>query len=185
MQQGSTALTEANVTCLEFPADDANNFFVGCEDGSLYKSKLHLNQNENALTSFDEHLAPVTGISINNSSMSNLSNLVLSSSCDWTVKLWNPRIPSENKCLTTFESSEDYVYDVKWNGVHPTLFSSVDGEGYVELWDVSIGSEAPITRFKTGSNSLNKCQWTKDGTKLAVGDAYGTVQILSLQQKVR
>lgn len=91
------------------------------------------------------------------------------------MKLWNNRSQLVDKCVQTFECSEDYVYDVKWNGVHPTLFCSVDGEGYVDLWDVATDMETPINRFKSGNNSLNKCQWSKDGTKLAIGDAYGTV----------
>ena len=50
----------------------------------------------------------------------------------------------------TFESAEDYIYDVAWNGNHPTLFSTVDGEGYIDLWDISTDQEAPINRYKTG-----------------------------------
>ena len=53
--------------------------------------------------------------------------------------------------LMTFESSEDYVYDVGWNGYHPTLFSCVDGEGCIELWDLCVDIEAPIMRLRTGS----------------------------------
>jgi dynein intermediate chain len=50
----------------------------------------------------------------------------------------------------TFESAEDYVYDVGWNSSHPTLFSTVDGEGYIDLWDLCVDIEAPIMRLKTG-----------------------------------
>lgn len=76
------------------------------------------------------------------------------------------------------ECSEDYVYDVAWNGVHPAMFSSVDGEGYVDLWDLSTDMEAPITRHKAGNNSINKQEWASDGMRLAIGDAYGSLQVL-------
>jgi dynein intermediate chain len=75
----------------------------------------------------------------------------------------------------TFESAEDYIYDVQWNGNNPTLFSTCDGEGYVDLWDISLDQEAPISRFKTGTNSLNKSTWSADGLRLAVGDSKGNV----------
>jgi len=40
---------------------------------------------------FDEHNGPVSGLAINNpSEFDYLNNLVLTSSYDWTVKLWNP-----------------------------------------------------------------------------------------------
>ncbi|KAM3143896.1 hypothetical protein pb186bvf_003947 [Paramecium bursaria] len=172
---------EVNVTCLGFPNGDANNFYIGSEDGALYKTKLHPNQNEDPLSSYLEHNGPITSVSINPSGPPFLQNLVLTSSYDWTVKLWNPRV--SNQELMTFECSEDYVYDVAWNGQHSTMFTSVDGEGYVDLWDISQDLEAPITRHKSGQNSINKQSWNNDGSKLAIGDSVGNVQILQLQQK--
>ena len=43
--------------------------------------------------------------------------MVLTSSFDWTVKLWNPKQNGEFKHIWTFDYSEDYVYDVAWNTV--------------------------------------------------------------------
>ncbi|CAD8153116.1 unnamed protein product [Paramecium octaurelia] len=186
-QQSTNPQVEVNATCMVFPQGDANNFYVGAEDGCVYKSKLHQNTNENIVIPFEEHLAPVSGISLNSSPQASpiISNLLLSSSFDWTCKLWNTRTQLESKCLSTFECSEDYVYDVQWNGQHPTLFSTVDGEGYVDLWDLSYDLEAPITRYKSGNNSINKSQWSKDGTKIAIGDSFGEIQILQLSQKAQ
>ncbi|CAD8067036.1 unnamed protein product [Paramecium sonneborni] len=186
-QQTTNPQVEVNSTCMVFPQGDANNFYVGAEDGCIYKSKLHQNTNENIVIPFEEHLAPVSGISLNSSPQASpiISNLLLSSSFDWTCKLWNTRTQSDNKCLATFECSEDYVYDVQWNGQHPSLFSTTDGEGYVDLWDLSYDLEAPITRYKSGNNSINKSQWSKDGTKIAIGDSFGEIQILQLSQKAQ
>jgi dynein intermediate chain len=60
---------------------------------------------------------------------------MLSSSFDWFLKLWNPKIT--NQCLKTFDYAEDYIYDVQWNPIHPTLFASSDGEGTLDFWDLS------------------------------------------------
>lgn len=50
---------------------------------------------------FDEHNGPISGVSVNRpSEFDALNGLVLTSSFDWTVKLWNP----EGKAsLRTFE----------------------------------------------------------------------------------
>ena len=86
-----------------------------------------------------------------NSLPSQVSNLVLTSSFDWSVKLWNPKL--KNECLCSFESAEDYVYDVCWNRANPCLFTSVDGEGYIDLWDLSQDLEIPIIHQKAGTQS--------------------------------
>jgi len=64
------------------------------------------------------------------------------------VKLWNPKLRTDPLC--SFESAEDYVYDVCWNRGNPTLFTSVDGEGYIDLWDLSRDLEVPILHYKAG-----------------------------------
>lgn len=43
--------------------------------------------------------------------------MVLTSSFDWTVKLWNPKVSGKPKKILTFDCAEDYVYDVAWNPV--------------------------------------------------------------------
>ena len=81
------------------------------------------------MTLFDEHNGPISGLSVNNpSEFDALNGLVLTSSYDWTVKLWNP---STKESMRTFESSEDYVYDVAWHPHNPSLFSTVNNDGYL------------------------------------------------------
>lgn len=77
-----------------------------------------------------------------------MNGLILTSSLDWSVRLWNPKI--SNKCFMTFESSEDYVFDVAWNKANSTVFASVDGDGYIDLWDISGDLEAPLSHYKAG-----------------------------------
>jgi len=58
--------------------------------------------------------------------------LVVSSGYDWSVRLWN--LGWSKNPIATFESAEDYVFDVAWNPFNKTLFSTVDGDGYLDLW---------------------------------------------------
>ena len=44
--------------------------------------------------------------------LADMSELMLSASMDWTVKLWYPKNEQSNVPIFTFESSQEYVYDV-------------------------------------------------------------------------
>jgi len=162
-----------------------NNFFTGAEDGSLYSAQVHSNQNanDNILEIYEGHQGPVTGISTfpsNQDISSDVSGLLLSSSFDWSVKLWNPKLRTDY--LASFESAEDYVYDVAWNPANPTLFSSVDGEGYIDLWDLSKDFEVPVYHQKCDTNAINKLKWNNDGSKLATGNCVGNVKVYEMNK---
>ena len=81
-------------TCLTFPQNDVNNFLVGSEEGNIYTACRH-GSRAGVLDVFEGHQAPVTGIDTHNGQGHlDFSHLFLSSSIDWTVKLWSLK---ENK----------------------------------------------------------------------------------------
>ena len=59
----------------------------------------------------------------NTSALADMSELMLSCSMDWTVKLWYPKNEFKQTPIYTFESSQEYVYDVQWSPVHPSVFA--------------------------------------------------------------
>jgi dynein intermediate chain len=76
------------------------------------------------------------------------SDLFLTSSVDWTVKLWRAKSlakPSTTSQTVTpiysFDEADDYVYDVKWHPAHPAVFASVDGSGKFDLWNLNMDTE--------------------------------------------
>lgn len=48
----------------------------------------------------------------NTGALGDMSELLLSASMDWTVSLWYPKNENLKTPIFTFESSQEYVYDV-------------------------------------------------------------------------
>jgi dynein intermediate chain len=154
------------VTALDFPQNETTSFWVGTEEGSVYQanrydragSKAGLNQSE----IYRAHSAPVTGLHFHPSSGGSgpvdFSDLFLTCSVDWTVKLWRTKAgrtggggasgkassSSASQSLPpiySFEESDDYVYDVRWHPVHPAQFATADGSGKFDLWNLNVDTE--------------------------------------------
>ncbi|KAK9234590.1 WD40-repeat-containing domain protein, partial [Lipomyces kononenkoae] len=180
-------------TALGFQASDPSYFLVGSEDGNIYTSNRSARAGSRAgldlSTIYHGHAAPISSLSLHPSyGPLDLSDLVLSSSLDWTLKLWRVRKlaissttlsnhgdkidgPSEgasswnstSETSTMVEplmefSSDDAVYDVAWSPVRPAIFASVGCAGKVDIWNLSDETEVPITSITPTTASGTKCQ---------------------------
>lgn len=166
---------------LAFPENEANKYFVGGENGSLYLCTRFGSQN-GIDKRYDGHFGPITGIDCHPSGDVDFSDLIISSSMDWSVKLWSQK---STKPIFSFDEFDDYVYDVKWSPRHPAVFATVDGTGKLKLWNLNRNTEEPVHTIQVSHRALNKLQWKADGCKIAVGagGAGGTVFIYSLKDE--
>jgi len=166
------------VTSLSFLHSDINNFVVGSEEGAVYTACRHGNKT-GIVDVYEGHGAPITGVSAHpNPGPIDFSHLVLSSSMDWTVKLWSIK---DTKPLYSFDNSSDYVYDVAWSPTHPAVFASVDGAGRLDLWDLNRDTEvATASVVLDGCPAINKVAWASSGAQLAVGDDGGKVHLFDV-----
>uniref|UniRef100_A0A8C7ZVW7 Dynein cytoplasmic 1 intermediate chain 2 n=1 Tax=Oryzias sinensis TaxID=183150 RepID=A0A8C7ZVW7_9TELE len=100
------------VTSMSFPLGDVNNFVVGSEDGSVYMSCRH-GSKAGISEMFEGHHGPITGIHCHTAAGPlDFSHLFVTSSFDWTVKLWSTK----------------HVYKMHSNPEHwITLHNTVDG----------------------------------------------------------
>ena len=92
---------------MEFPEDETDKFYIGSDDYNMYQANLHhaSNSRRDALfqdwRTFSGHCAPITKLALHPGksmyegrgfTMSGLgdymSELVLTASMDWTIKLW-------------------------------------------------------------------------------------------------
>ncbi|KAI8821110.1 WD40-repeat-containing domain protein [Fimicolochytrium jonesii] len=182
-----------SITTMSFPPGETTTFWVGTEEGMVYQanrydragSKAGINAND----VFKGHFGPVTGIDFHPmSGPADFSDLFLTSSVDWTVKLWRAKSVSKTSAtpqvvapLNSFEEADDYVYDVKWSPTHPSLFGCVDGAGKFDIYNLNQDVEVPIVRIPVGSGGgLNKLAWDKEGQRTAIGSADGQIHVYDL-----
>ncbi|XP_076663391.1 cytoplasmic dynein 1 intermediate chain short wing isoform X13 [Andrena cerasifolii] len=168
-------------TCLAFPHGDVNNFVVGSEDGTVYPACRHGTKAGVLETYYEGHQGPVTGISAHAVQGGiDFSDLFLTSSIDWTIKLWSLRL---NKPLYSFEHNGDYVYNVAWSPTHPALFAAVDDSGRLDLWNLNQDTEVPTASVMIdGCPALNRVSWTPSGLHVTVGDDTGKIWVYDVAE---
>ncbi|XP_012528828.1 cytoplasmic dynein 1 intermediate chain isoform X10 [Monomorium pharaonis] len=167
-------------TCLAFPHGDVNNFVMGSEDGTVYSACRH-GSRAGLTETYEGHQGPVTGISAHAVQGGiDFSHLFLTSSLDWTIKLWSLK---ENKPLYSFEHNGDYVYDVAWSPTHPALFAAVDDSGRLDLWNLNQDTEVPTASVVVdGCPALNRVSWTPSGLHVTVGDDTGKIWVYDVAE---
>ncbi|TDL23674.1 WD40 repeat-like protein [Rickenella mellea] len=193
MHPGHNKTAEVSITTLDFPHNETTTFWVGTEEGNVYQanrydragSKAGLNQHD----VYRGHAGPVMGLHFHPAQGPvDFSDLMLTSSVDWTVKLWRAKSLAKPSTaahtvspLYSFDEADDYVYDVKWHPAHPALFASVDGSGKFDLWNLNTDTEVPVVSTTVSQGALNKLEWDcKDGRRAALGGSDGKLYIYDI-----
>jgi len=174
---------EITTTSFDFPGRDTNSIVLGSDEGYIYKARIY--DKEGIYEAEKAHDAPITNVQFHPSHKnSDLSDLYLTSSYDWTVKLWSNKL---NKPLYTFESARDYVFDVRWSPIHPSLFCMGDGTGRLDLWNINQAHDVPMfstqvdAQTQSGEKAaVSRVQWSDDGSNIAVGTSTGSVHVYSV-----
>ena len=191
-------------TCISFPASDPTYFLAGTEQGSIIPVHRYDRAGSKAgidtRTSYQGHFAPVTAIDFHPSrGKIDLGDLLVSAGMDWTVKIWRAKPPSTTSSSISgqFESvkplveiqRDDTVYDVRWSPTKPSVFGCVDGGGQLDIYDINISTEVPVSSARPGMRegeahglqSLNKLAWEKtQGKHVAVGGLDGMTTVFEV-----
>ncbi|KAK2775268.1 hypothetical protein FQN52_000721 [Onygenales sp. PD_12] len=197
-------------TTMTFPQSDPTFFLVGTEEGAIYPCHRYDRAGAKAGTdhrlSYRGHAAPVMSTAFHPARGAvDLGDLMLSSSLDWSVKLWRVRPPAVTSTSGTSSTApaqtvapildlnrEDVVYDARWSPHRPGVFALVDGAGFVEVWDlctdteVYAAREAPTkARNAVIEQSLNKVAWDeRDGRRLATGGLDGVLTVFEVGKEL-
>ena len=155
------------------------------------------------------HGGTVTGMHIHPWHDKGLADLLLTSSVDWTVKLWNASggntdSNTDSDTGKAFEPllefrnrSYDYVVEVAWSSINPTLFATITSGCELVLWNITRSCVDASCTFKVASEqdddklvsarsamaggsrlpprTLNRLAWAADGRRVLVGDNRGQV----------
>eukprot|EP01060_Flectonema_neradi_P033485 TRINITY_DN563_c1_g2_i2.p1 TRINITY_DN563_c1_g2~~TRINITY_DN563_c1_g2_i2.p1 ORF type:complete len:611 (+),score=124.11 TRINITY_DN563_c1_g2_i2:59-1891(+) len=178
-QAGELSLhpTEIRATSLAFKDGDSNKFFLGSENGPLFCASRAANSQPEE---FAGHSNPITAVHCHpsNGGTDEYSDLILTSSMDWTCKLWQP---SKSKALFSFDEYTEYVYDVKWSPVHPAVFATVDASGCLSVWNILESMETPIGHVDVcPGKACTNLSWSEDGKSIIVGDTLGDVTLFEV-----
>ncbi|XP_055859646.1 cytoplasmic dynein 1 intermediate chain 2-like isoform X1 [Biomphalaria glabrata] len=169
-------------TCFSFLSGDANNFIVGSEECITYSACRH-GSKAGINDAFEGHQGPITSIDTHKvPGQIDFSPYFLTSSFDWTIKLWSIKQPYY---IHSFEDNNDYVYDVRWSPIHPALFASVDGEGRLDLWNLNSETEVPTASITVdGRPALNQLRWHQTGHHIGVGDNNGRIHVYDVGEHI-
>lgn len=132
--------------CMGAIHGDTSGVYVGTNDKNIYKFKVLSGDNSNqkeVLSTFSGHQSIVNSIHISkiNQLSSSLSELMLTGSFDWSIKMWSL---IKNSCLYTFHHHSDPITCLHWNPYHPAMFASSDSAGNVAVMNLLKSFEEPV-----------------------------------------
>jgi hypothetical protein len=119
----------------------------------------------------------VTAITVNPSTVKPFRDMILTSSVDWTVKLWNiQRMNTSPSPILEFSASAfDYYCSVRWCPIHPGIFSTITSGssfsvlilrislgGVLMLWNICQSLVEPVGTLKIQTDESKD---SKDPTK--------------------
>ncbi|KAJ3305711.1 hypothetical protein HDV03_001119 [Kappamyces sp. JEL0829] len=179
---------EVAVTSMAFQKSESSIFLVGTAEGSIYQvnrfdraaSKAGIEQN----LVYRGHDGSVTGLQCHPLVSNETSQLFLSCSVDWSIKLWKSQTQANIAAsgtitpLKSFDSAQDYVADVAWSPTHPAVFASIDGSGNLDLYNLNENPDSMVSRLTVPHDrGLNKLAWSKSGETIALAALDGTVYL--------
>jgi WD40 repeat protein len=167
---------ELTPTCIKNLVDEPGFMIVGSEDGNLYKirrfdQKVNSDPIDKVL---ETHDGPITGISLSQE----FPKLMLSSSMDWKVYLWN--LSRDEPLLQIYKTNA--IMDVLWRPKNPTQLGYIY-EDIIEILDLSVDNVIPVAKITVGE-VLSCVSFTKDGDRVILGSVKGNVFIYDLDIKV-
>lgn len=202
-------------TCMSFPSSDPTFFVVGTEQGAIHPCHRYDRAGAKAgvdpYLKFTGHDAPVMSANFHpGRGPVDLGDLLLTSSVDWSVRLWRVRAggatgnaaksttatavggtPSSDCEPLLSISREDLVFDAQWAPHRPSVFACVTGAGELEIFDLVADTEVPVARASPAkgkggqsailTDALNKVAWEKrKGGLIATAGLNGVISLFEV-----
>jgi len=162
--------------CFDFNKTSEHLFIVGTEEGKIHKcSKAYSGQ---YLETYEGHHMAVYAVKWNPYH----PRVFISSSADWTVKLWDHNIAY---AIMSFDLG-NAVGDVAWGPYSSTVFAAVSSDGKVHLFDLDENKHEPLCEQKVVKRAkLTHVSFNNRDPIILVGDDRGGVNSLKLSPNLR
>ncbi|CAD7944206.1 unnamed protein product [Amoebophrya sp. A25] len=176
-EEEDTGLTGlAGGLCFDFHKTNEDLFLIGTEEGRIHKcSKSYSGQ---YLDTYEGHSMAVYSVRWNHFH----ANIFISSSADWTVKLWDHNVKTP---IMSFDLAQQ-VGDVAWAPYSSTVFAAITSDGVTHVYDLSINRNGALCWQKVVAKA--KCthlSFASSSPILIVGDDRGGVTSLKLSPNLR
>ncbi|XP_022903959.1 dynein intermediate chain 2, ciliary [Onthophagus taurus] len=165
-------------TCFVFHPKQPLIFYVGTEEGLIYKCNTHYSSTY--LLTLKAHHGPVYRIDFNKYN----TDIFISCSADWRMKIWED---NRLEPLYVFDIGAS-VGDVKWAPYSSTVFAGACADGKVYVYDLNVNKYKPICIQAVVSKKRNKLTRIDFNYKLPfiiVGDDKGCITSLKLSPNLR
>ncbi|KAF8569777.1 WD repeat-containing protein 78 [Paragonimus westermani] len=158
-------------SCMAFNKREPNIYVVGTEDGPIHKCSC--SYNEQYLDTFLGHTAPVYQIEWSPF----ISDVFLSCSADWTIKLWHL---DQQHPLINIQTNISTVSSISWSPYHSVIFAAAN-ESALELWNLDTSTIEPYV-LETVSSDANTTSvlFSECSESVLVSDNQGTVHVYGL-----
>eukprot|EP00928_Gymnodinium_smaydae_P053786 TRINITY_DN376_c0_g3_i1.p1 TRINITY_DN376_c0_g3~~TRINITY_DN376_c0_g3_i1.p1 ORF type:complete len:666 (+),score=163.88 TRINITY_DN376_c0_g3_i1:64-2061(+) len=162
--------------CFDFNKNSEHLFLVGTEEGRIHKcSKAFRGQ---YLETYEGHTMAVYTVRWNPFH----SNIFLSASADWTVKMWDHM---KKTCVMSFDLAQA-IGDVAWAPYSATSFAAITSDGTVHIYDLSVNRNDRICAQKVVKKArLTHVAFNSTEPIIIVGDDRGGVNTLKLSPNLR
>ena len=157
--------------CFDFSPSDCTSYIAGTEDGMLHKCSSAYS--DTYLRDFHGHAGPVHTVQWSPFA----SDVFVSASADWTLKLWHA---GDSNCVLTLLSRSESVADVCWSPSNATVLASGSADGGVDVWDLATSTLKPVFSATTSSKKVTCVSFSEVSPVLVTGGAGGAVGVYRL-----
>ncbi len=161
-------------TALDYdPSAGLTKFLLGTESGAV------VNCNKKGKTDADrlghmyrDHYGPITSVM-----RSPFYPKFFLTTADWTARLWHEDIRAS--VFTSAFSDANLTCGV-WSPTRPGVFTTGRRDGVLDIWDLYVQADGPVLSTKIADAPIRAVAPHRDGDRLAIGCADGSVSIVEL-----
>ncbi|CAM6013417.1 unnamed protein product [Sphagnum balticum] len=158
--------------CFEFSPKHPSVYLVGTEEGPIYKCDR--SYSEQYMQMYMGHNGPVYQVRWSPF----MSNLFLSCSSDWTVRLWNEE---QANALLVFQTVNMGIADVQWSLANACVFALASTNGHLEVWDMQISVMKPIVVYYIENCVFSCLLFALETPILLLGGNTGSINVLRME----